>query len=89
MDVFISALYHFSRWFFFGLSELWVVSGKSNARLAIPLHVFEKMDTNAVDVLPAVHALTANEQSLHKTVSSADNCSIFVHLNVRGYDFIS
>ena len=58
-DVFISAHHHFSRWIFFGLVELWVLSGKSDSRLAAPLHdIVETMHSNVVDILPAVHSLT-------------------------------
>ena len=63
-DVFISALYHFNRWIFFGLIELWVVSGKSNSKLAVPLHrIIESIDSNVVDILPAAHALPGCDTS--------------------------
>ena len=58
-DVFICLVYHFSRWIYFALEELWVVSGKSNARVVTPIHkIVDNMTSNVVDGLPAVHALT-------------------------------
>ena len=58
-DVFVNALYHYSRWVYFDLKELWVVNGKSATRTAFPIHeLVDIMDTNVIDVLPAVHALT-------------------------------
>ena len=57
-DVFICLVYHFSRWIYFDLEDLWVVSGRSNARVVIPIHnIIGNMASNVV-VLPAVHALT-------------------------------
>ena len=37
-DVFICSVYHFNRWIYFNLEELWVVSGRSNAVAATPVH---------------------------------------------------
>ena len=58
-DVFVNAVHHFSRWMYFNLDELWLVSGKSGSRQAFPVHeLVDVLDANVIDVLPAVHALT-------------------------------
>ena len=58
-DVFICSVYHFNHWIYFNLEELWVVSGRSNAVVATPVHnIANELDSNVIDVLPAVHALT-------------------------------
>lgn len=55
-DVFINATYHFKN---LGLQELWVVSGRSDSRSAIPIHnLVSSMDPDFVQVLPAIHSLT-------------------------------
>ena len=58
-DVFICAVYHFNRWIYSGLKEMFVVSGKSGATTAFPIHQLkEKVEPSMVDILPEVHALT-------------------------------
>ena len=58
-DVFVCALYHFSRWIYSGLNELWIISGKSGSINFTPVHkIVNVMDSNVIDVLPAVPALT-------------------------------
>ena len=58
-DVFICAVYHFNRWIYSGLKDMFVISGKSGATTAFPIHQLkEKMKPSVVDILPAVHALT-------------------------------
>ena len=58
-DVFVCALYHFSRWIYSGLNELWTISGKSVSITFTPVHkLVNVMDSNVIDVLPAVHTLT-------------------------------
>lgn len=58
-DVFVCALYHFNRWIYSGLKELWVVSGKSGTTMAFPIHQLAlKLESDVIDILPAVHALT-------------------------------
>ena len=37
-DVFICTAYHFNRWIYSGLKEMWVISGKSGATTAFPIH---------------------------------------------------
>ena len=46
-DVFVCALYYFSRWIYSGLKKLWIVAGKSISKFAIPVHT-----------IPVMHALT-------------------------------
>ena len=59
INVFVCALYHFGLWIYSGLKELWIVAGKSNAKFTIPVHtIFDELDTEVVDNLPAMHALT-------------------------------
>ena len=58
-DVFVCELYHFSRWMYSGLDELWIISGKCDRINVTPVHtIANNMDNNVVDVLPAVHTLT-------------------------------
>ena len=41
------------------MKELWIVAGKSNPKFAIPVHTkFDEVDTEVVDILPAMHAPT-------------------------------
>ena len=55
-DVFLCAIYHYNRWVYRGLKEMFV-SGKSGS--LIPIHqLTEKLEHGVVDILPAVHALT-------------------------------
>ena len=61
-EVFVYALYHFSLCIYLGLKELWIVAGKSNAKFAIPVHtILDQLDTDVVDILPAMHALTGSD----------------------------
>ena len=58
-DVFICALYHFKRWIYAGLKELWIFSGRSGSTTAFPIHCLaEQLEDDVIDILPAVHALT-------------------------------
>ena len=58
-DVFVNAIFHYTRWMFSNLEELWIISGKKGAQQAFPVHqLIEKLDGNIIDILPAVHALT-------------------------------
>ena len=57
-DVFVCSIYHYSRWMYRGLKELWIVSGNSDSK-TVPIHrLAEKLSSDAIDILPAVHALT-------------------------------
>ena len=58
-DVSICAIYHYNRWVYRGLKEMWFISGKSGSLTAFPIHqLTEKLEHDVVDILPAVHALT-------------------------------
>ena len=58
-DVFVSAMHHFKNLSRYILQELWVVSGGSNSRHVIPIHlIVSSMDPGFVQVLPAIHSLT-------------------------------
>ena len=57
-DVSICAVYHFNCWIYSGLKEMWVISGKTGATTAFPIHqLTEKLEPSVVDILSAVHAL--------------------------------
>ena len=58
-DVFVCLMYHFSRWMYFDLTEIWVLGGQGATSRAIPVHdLAERIGQNVRDILPAVHALT-------------------------------
>ena len=59
-DVFVCLMYHFSRWMYFNLTEIWVLGGQGATSRAIPVHdLAERIGQSVRDILPAVHALTA------------------------------
>ena len=58
-DVFVTALYHYTKWMYVNLQELWMICGKGETTRVVPLHaVANKIETTVIDVLPALHALT-------------------------------
>lgn len=58
-DVFVCSMYHFNRWIYCGLAELWIISGKRGSMTALPIHqLTENIESTVIDILPAVHALT-------------------------------
>ena len=58
-DVFVCALYHFGHWIYSGLKKLWIIARNSNAKFAISVRtIFDDLDTEVVEILPAMHALT-------------------------------
>ena len=58
-DVFVTALYHYTKWMYVNLQELWMICGKGETTRVVPLHaVANKTETTVVDVLPPLHALT-------------------------------
>ena len=58
-DVFVTALYHYTKWMYVKLQELWMICGKGETARVVPLHaVANKTETTVVDVLPPLHALT-------------------------------
>ena len=60
-DVFACSIYHFNRWIYRGLKEMWIVSGKSGSTAVFPIHqLAEQLESNVADILPAIHALTGS-----------------------------
>ena len=58
-DIFVSALHRFCKLKYFDLKELWFVSGRGNSRAFFPIHdLANDLDSDLVEVLPAIHALT-------------------------------
>ena len=58
-DVFVCSIYHFNRWIYRGLKEIWIVSGKSGSTTVFPIHqLAEQLESNVADILPAIHVLT-------------------------------
>ena len=58
-DVFVCSIYHFNRWIYRGLREMWIVSGKSGSTTVFPIRqLAEQLESNVADILPAIHALT-------------------------------
>ena len=54
-DVFVCSIYHFSRWIYRGLKEMWIV----NNRIVFVIHqLAEQLESNVTDILPAIQALT-------------------------------
>ena len=59
-NLFVCELFHFGRWIYSMLQELWTVAGKSNAKFAVPVHtIFDQLHTEVEDILPAMNALTS------------------------------
>ena len=60
-DVFVCSIYHFNRWIYHGLKEMWIFSGKSDSTTVFPIHqLAEQLESNVADILPAIHALTGS-----------------------------
>ena len=58
-DVFVCSIYHFNRWIYRGLKEMWIVSGKSGSTTVFPIRqLAEQLESNVADILPAIHKLT-------------------------------
>ena len=58
-DVFANLVYHFTRWIYADLEQLWMISGKKGSENAIPIHVLgERLDNSIIEILPVIHALT-------------------------------
>ena len=58
-DIFICSLYHFLRWMHFDLHELWMLCAQGAHSRAVPIHtIATSMDSDVIDIMPAVHALT-------------------------------
>ena len=64
----VCSIYHFNRWIYRGLKEIWIVSGKSGSTTALPIHqLAEQLESNVADILPAIHVLTGLLLLLSKT----------------------
>ena len=58
-DIFVSALHHFCNLKYFDMEELWLVSDRGNSIAFFPIHdLANDLDSDLVEVLPAIHALT-------------------------------
>ena len=81
-DIFVSALYHLK---YFDLEELWFVSGWGNSRTFFPIHdLANGLDSDLVEVLPAVNALTGWD-----TASKVDTKSSAVREGAESYHFLN
>ena len=86
-DIFVCSLHHFSQLVYFGLNELWFLSGQSNPLKIVPIHdLVEKLSADIIDILPAVHALTGcdttNKIGMKETALITANASGYKHLLV-------
>ena len=58
-DIFICLIYHFTRWNFLNLQEIWMLCGQGATKRAVPIHeIATILDNTITDILPQVHALT-------------------------------
>ena len=58
-DVLVSSIYQFGQLIYFDLKKLWFITGRSSSRSIVPVHnLFDVMEHDVIDILPAVHALT-------------------------------
>ena len=58
-DLFVNLVYHFTRWIYADLEQLWIVSRKKGSENAVPIHVLgERLDDRIIEILPAIHVLT-------------------------------
>ena len=58
-DVFVSCLFHLTRWMYMGVSDMWILCGRGLTKRVAPFHrIVDVLDIFAIDVLPAIHALT-------------------------------
>ena len=64
-DVFVTELYHYTKWMYVNLQELWMICGKGETTRVVPLHaVANKIETTVIDVLPALLALTGCDTTI-------------------------
>ena len=71
-NVLVCVLYHFNHWIYSGLNELWIISGKKGSINFTPVHkIVNVMDSNVIDILPAVHALTGCDATSKVGTTSA------------------
>ena len=68
-DAPVCVIYNYSHLLYFGLDELWFITGKKNSRKFFPVYeVFNKIEP---DVLPALHALTGCESTSKVSTKAA------------------
>ena len=78
-DIFICLIYHFTRWNFLNLQEIWMLCGQDSTKMAVPIHEIATILSNTVtDILLQVHAQWA-KTSFPWT---------FGHILVQKYDMI-
>ena len=52
-DVFVCWIYHFNRWIYHALKEMWIVSGKSGSATVCPIHqLAEQLGSNVAIYCP-------------------------------------
>ena len=75
-DVFVTALYHYAKWMYVDLEELWIVCGKDETTRTLPLHaVANKIEATVIDVLPALTGCdTTSKICSEMTALIADTC---------------
>ena len=57
-DIFVCSLFHFARWMYFDFQELWILCGQGLTSRAVPVDdTAALLDSEAIDIVPAVHAL--------------------------------
>ena len=50
-DVIVCSIYHFNRWIYRGLKEMWIVTGKSGSTTVFPIHqLVEQLECNVADI---------------------------------------
>ena len=58
-DIFICLIYHFTRWNFLNLQEIWMLCGQDSTKMAVPIHEIATILSNTItDNLPQAYALT-------------------------------
>ena len=63
-EIFVKALYHYTKWIYINLQELRMICGKGETSRAIPLHeVAAKLETTVIDVFQALQALTGCDKT--------------------------
>ena len=84
-DVFVCAVHSFKQLMFFNLNEFWLISGQNNSTVVLPIHsLVDHMNTDVVDILPPVHALTGCD-----TISKVDTRPAALKTaNKYGYEFL-
>ena len=65
-DVLVCSINNYSQLLYFGIDELWFISGKKNSRKFFPVH--EVLDKIEPVVLPALHAQLAKSRLSQQVV---------------------